>query len=174
MLLGDGRAARRTNRVLPDPSTRSTAGQRRSAGTQQNDPDVITTARPSQNASTLRNTLNPGASIPLNDNREDRGHGEETTSGGMMRQWVSELTGGTRPGAGGVGTVRAPSQAEVQTLTTMFPDVGRDVILGVLQRRYVMSEDCIPIQLWHLPGPLCGTVVLRPTWDMAATPAICP
>lgn len=27
-----------------------------------------------------------------------------------------------------------PSEAEIETLTAMFPDVGRDVVLGVLQR----------------------------------------
>lgn len=52
-----------------------------------------------------------------------------------MRQLMSELRGGTRPNASGEGTVRAPSEFEIQILTAMFPDVGRDVILGVLQRR---------------------------------------
>ena len=58
-----------------------------------------------------------------------------TTTTGVVRQWVSELAGAARPGAGGQGTVRVPTSEEIQTLTSMFPDVPRDVILGVLQRR---------------------------------------
>ena len=55
----------------------------------------------------------------------------------MVRQWMTELTGAARPTSTAQGTVRVPSDEEIQILTGMFPDVARDVVLGVLQRRYV-------------------------------------
>lgn len=144
MLLGDGRTTRRTSRVLPDPPIRMTTNRRRTDNTQPDDPEVITTARPPQLSAnqTLRSTFNTRPSNTTGNAPDDNSLDEEPTSGGVVRQWVSELTGGTRPSAGGVGTVRAPSQSEVQLLTAMFPDIGRDVILGVLQRRCVIYDYC--------------------------------
>ena len=52
-----------------------------------------------------------------------------------MRQWMSELASGARPVAQNGATVRAPSEAEIAILTGMFPDLEREVVLGVLQRR---------------------------------------
>ena len=66
----------------------------------------------------------------------DAGGGGEADAGtGVVRQWMSELASGTRPVAHGGGTVRAPGEAEVGLLTGMFPDIEREVVLGVLQRR---------------------------------------
>lgn len=55
----------------------------------------------------------------------------------MVRQWVSEIGRAARPN--GAGSVRVPSELEIQLLTAMFPDIGRDVVLGVLQRRSVTT-----------------------------------
>ncbi|KAJ7248455.1 hypothetical protein C8J57DRAFT_1437959 [Mycena rebaudengoi] len=46
----------------------------------------------------------------------------------VLREWVEGLTG--RPQA----AIRAPTDAEITQLTTMFPDIQRDVVVGTLQR----------------------------------------
>lgn len=46
-----------------------------------------------------------------------------------MREWVNELTG--RESAG----IRVPSEAEIAQITSMFPDVQRQTVIGALQRR---------------------------------------
>ncbi|KII94644.1 hypothetical protein PLICRDRAFT_33452 [Plicaturopsis crispa FD-325 SS-3] len=46
----------------------------------------------------------------------------------VMREWVDELTGRAERG------VRIPSDAEITQLTSMFPNVARDVVVGALQR----------------------------------------
>lgn len=50
----------------------------------------------------------------------------------VMREWVDELTGRTGRAAAGI---RVPSEAEITQVTTMFPDLRRDDIVGALQRR---------------------------------------
>ncbi|KAI0939895.1 hypothetical protein AcW1_004766 [Taiwanofungus camphoratus] len=132
-LLGEARAVRRTNRVFPESRNRQRAG-----GVGAIEGDIVTTARrprPNTSRSAHRSrqggreattSSSPGGQVISGPNAN--------SSGEVMRQWMSELTGGARPSAGGVGTVRAPSESEIQMLTGMFPDVGREVILGVLQR----------------------------------------
>ena len=61
--------------------------------------------------------------------------GTNVGGGGVVRQWMSELASGARPVAQNGATVRAPSEAEIAILTGMFPDLEREVVLGVLQRR---------------------------------------
>jgi len=114
-LLGEERPIRRTNRVLPQARVRRDV--------QDGNDEVITTARPSDAG--VQDTLQSEAPTP---------EVEPRAAGGMVRQWMSELTGAARPAAAGGGTVRVPSDAEVQILTGMFPDIGRDAVLGVLQR----------------------------------------
>ncbi|OBZ70145.1 DSC E3 ubiquitin ligase complex subunit 2 [Grifola frondosa] len=134
-LLGEGRSIRRTNRVLPEPQT-SARRRRTDAAAALDEDEVVTTARSSRSHPTRPargSILNiPGANTPASSN--DEGTPESDATGGVVRQWMSELAGGARPSTGGVGTVRAPSESEIQILTGMFPDVGREVILGVLQR----------------------------------------
>ncbi|KAL6309787.1 hypothetical protein BKA93DRAFT_723014 [Sparassis latifolia] len=127
-LMGEGGPVRRTNRVFPAARQRSRAN-----GLQGVDNDeVVTTARESPTSgSTRRNTTD----ADLTATAGGRASGPNAGTGGVMRQWMSEIAGSTQPSAGGGGTVRAPSEAEIQMLVGMFPDVGRDVILGVLQRR---------------------------------------
>ncbi|TCD67515.1 hypothetical protein EIP91_012320 [Steccherinum ochraceum] len=121
-LLGEERAIRRTNRVLLQTRTRRDP-------LADND-EVITTARPS-NTDHASNQSTPQSATPSETPTPEA----ETQSGrGMVRQWMTELTGATRPRAAGGGTVRVPSDAEIQILTGMFPDIARDVLLGVLQR----------------------------------------
>jgi hypothetical protein len=50
-----------------------------------------------------------------------------------MREWVDELTGRmdrANPG------IRIPNESEISQLTSMFPTVEREVVVGALQRRY--------------------------------------
>lgn len=130
-LLGEERAIRRTNRVLPQTRTRRDPHA-------DND-EVITTARPSNADQNASNQSTPQSATPPETPTPE---GETQSGSGMVRQWMTELTGAARPRAAGGGTVRVPSDAEIQILTGMFPDIARDVLLGVLQRRYVLSSFC--------------------------------
>ncbi|EJF62338.1 hypothetical protein DICSQDRAFT_58224 [Dichomitus squalens LYAD-421 SS1] len=128
-LLGAEKPLRRTNRVLPGPRAQDgTRGSRRTVNP--TDDEVITTAR---NSNTRRSLGGHNAADQAQD-RSGTGPNASSTGGGMVRQWMSELASGARPVAQGGATVRAPSEGEVAILTGMFPDMDREVVLGVLQR----------------------------------------
>ena len=107
-LLGSFRPPRRSNRALPDQSR--TASSRRAS-----DDEVITTARP-PSASAAPRTLDPN---------------ESGTGRSVVREWVNGLTG--RADRGTVG-IHVPSEPEILELTSIFPNVGREVIVSALQR----------------------------------------
>ncbi|KAI0682129.1 hypothetical protein C8T65DRAFT_689400, partial [Cerioporus squamosus] len=132
-LLGEAKPVRRTNRVLPEP--RPATGSRRQAANL-NEDEVITTARGSQRRRpAATRTTAPAAAAPQADSEaDDARNGADGNGSGMVRQWMSELANGARPVAQGGGTVRAPSESEITILTGMFPDIDREVVLGVLQR----------------------------------------
>jgi len=111
-LIGSLRPPRRSNRALPD----STVG-RINDGTGRNE-EVITTARTPRQAANLRNRdiAPPAADLAPS----------------VMREWVDEFTG--RADRENVG-LRVPTDAEITHLTSMFPTIGRDVIVAALQRR---------------------------------------
>lgn len=113
-LIGSTRPPRRTNRALPEARASNVAA----AILEQDEP--VTTARPpAQTAATIGTTTEAPAS---------------TTS--VMRDWVNELTGsGDRTNAGGL---RVPAESEITQIAAMFPNVGRDTVVGALQRRYVV------------------------------------
>ena len=122
-ILGAETPLRRNNRVFPENRSRT-----RSAATSLAQDEVITTARsPPSTGATQRNRAA--------DTDGAEAQQSPSSTKGVVRQWVTELADAARPGTRGQGTVRAPNNDEIQTLTTMFPDVPRDVILGVLQRR---------------------------------------
>ena len=126
---------RRTNRVLPEP--RPATGSRRQAASL-NEDEVITTARSSQRRrpASARTTAPVASAEPRASSEADDTSGRTNGNGtGVVRQWMSELASGARPVAQGGGTVRAPSETEIAILTGMFPDIDREVVLGVLQRR---------------------------------------
>ncbi|KAG6813027.1 hypothetical protein H0H92_014561 [Tricholoma furcatifolium] len=115
--VGSLRPPRRSNRALPDESRASST--RNTTAAPQNE-EVITTARPS------------ASTTPRHRQTETNASGAATGSGSVMREWVDELTGRTDRAAAGI---RVPPEAEINQLTTMFPDVQRDVIVAALQRR---------------------------------------
>ncbi|KAF8076765.1 hypothetical protein FPV67DRAFT_1406944 [Lyophyllum atratum] len=119
-LVGSLRPPRRSNRALPDESRGSTTRNAASSTTSQNE-EVITTARPS-----------PGAAAPRLRNPELNPDAVGAGTGSVMREWVDELTGRTERASAGI---RVPAEAEITQLTTMFPDVQRDVVVAALQRR---------------------------------------
>ncbi|KAH8096715.1 hypothetical protein BXZ70DRAFT_945936 [Cristinia sonorae] len=124
--LGEERPIRRTNRVLPQRRVRRDG--------QDGNDEIITTARPSDSRRQAATSAEPESALRTTLPPETPTPEEAPPSGGVVRQWMSELTGASRPTAAGGGTVRVPSDAEVQMLTGMFPDIARDVLLGVLQR----------------------------------------
>ncbi|KAG6891319.1 hypothetical protein C0992_009200 [Termitomyces sp. T32_za158] len=111
-LVGALRPPRRSNRALPDDvrARASTAGEGEGEGE-----EVVTTARPAP----------PAPSDTNNDNDSPAA----APSGSVMREWVDELTRAVP-----VPGIRVPSEDEIRQLTTMFPDVQRDVVVAALQR----------------------------------------
>jgi hypothetical protein len=111
---------RRANRVFPQTLDSQSSTER---------DEVVTTARRrSRNQDRARRQEGQ----PIEDDRPP--HADTTR--GVVRQWVSEITDVAN--SNGSGNVRVPRDSEIQMLTSMFPDVGREVILGVLQRRYTI------------------------------------
>jgi len=106
-LVGSTRPPRRLNRALPDEQ-RAVAGNT----SQGQNEEVITTAPPPSTGTGVSPT-------------------PRETGTSVMREWVNELTGRTgRENAG----IRVPSEAEITQITSMFPDVQRQTVIGALQR----------------------------------------
>ncbi|KAI0092404.1 hypothetical protein BDY19DRAFT_924159 [Irpex rosettiformis] len=117
-IFGQDRPSRRTNRVLPEPLRSPLEAE-----------EPLTTSRRS---SRPRNNARPQFASGSQDQPTTNEDSPSTNTRGVVRQWVSELTEVANPN--GRGDVRVPTDAEVQMVTSMFPDIGRDVVLGVLQR----------------------------------------
>lgn len=153
-LLGEDKPVRRTHRVLPEPRAPGSArGSRRAVNLA--DDEVVTTARSAPRRRVPRPSSGTPSTIDVDANRSaaaetmsapengsdqardraDTGAPASATGSGMVRQWMSELASGARPVAQGGGTVRAPSESEIAIMTGMFPDMDREAVLGVLQRR---------------------------------------
>jgi hypothetical protein len=114
-LIGSTRPPRRLNRALPDESRTALANLSSPNQDQEQNEEVITTARPTT-ASETRGRADP----PTGETRSS-----------VVREWVNELTGRTeRENAG----IRVPSEAEITQLTSMFPDLQRQTVVGALQR----------------------------------------
>lgn len=113
-LIGSLRAPRRTNRALPDET--SSTGTTPEASP--HNEEVITTARSPRLGATSRTHDNPN-------------------SESVMREWVNELTGrADRTNAG----LRVPTDTEITHITSMFPSMEREVVVGALQRRSVPAR----------------------------------
>ncbi|KXN89473.1 DSC E3 ubiquitin ligase complex subunit 2 [Leucoagaricus sp. SymC.cos] len=120
-LIGSLRPPRRSTRAFPEDS-RSVNTQLVGLAPLGND-EVVTTSGRTTQASTPR---------PRNTDNGNVGVGDSTTTSrsSVMREWVDELTGRTdRANAG----IRVPTEAEISQLTSMFPTVDREVVVGALQ-----------------------------------------
>ncbi|KAF7352293.1 DSC E3 ubiquitin ligase complex subunit 2 [Mycena venus] len=117
-LLGSLRPARRSNRALPDEGDSDSAGTTR---LQNENDEVITTARRTPAPSTTATQRNRAE-----NNNQAGGTG---TGGSVVREWVEGLTGRSQTSG-----IRIPTEAEIAQLSTMFPDLQRDVLVGTLQR----------------------------------------
>ncbi|EIW76228.1 hypothetical protein CONPUDRAFT_64722 [Coniophora puteana RWD-64-598 SS2] len=105
-LLGSMRPPRRLTRAVP--AARVSPQSTDSSFVNE---EVITTARPAPPPTT-----------------RNRGSGE----GSVVRGWVNELTG---RGDNAAAETHVPNESEISQLTSMFPDIQRDVIVAALQRR---------------------------------------
>lgn len=132
-ILGQERPLRRANRVFPEARVQVTAPMaERSVERMRRFRTAL--AERTGGAQALRNpTVAAEDTTPTNANPD-----ESSNTPGVVRQWVSELRGAARPSAG--DNVRVPPEAEISLVSSMFPDLGRDVILGVLQRRSASSD----------------------------------
>jgi len=111
-IIGPLRPPRRSNRALPDDNRIAF----RNDDGQQNE-EIITTARPPRQVANPRNAdIVPPTSDPAPS---------------VMREWVDQLTG--RADRENVG-LRVPTDEEITHLTSMFPTIDREVVVGVLQR----------------------------------------
>jgi len=106
-VIGSTRPPRRTNHALHEGSRASPASVFRTG----EDEGPITTARRNPSLTTT-----------------DNSGGGTTTS--VMRDWVNELTGRDGSSSG----LRIPSEAEISQVSAMFPNVGRETVVGALQR----------------------------------------
>ena len=132
-LIGSLRAPRRTNRALPDET--NTAGTLPDASP--HNEEVITTAR----------SPRLGATSRTHDN---------ANSESVMREWVNELTGrADRANAG----LRVPTDTEITHITSMFPSMEREVVVGTLQRRSVLARKSQILGLIWLLSPNIETAV---------------
>jgi len=121
-VIGSTRPPRRTNRALHEGSRVSLSVPHASAsGVTDEDEGPITTARRNPSSTTRPTAGGVG----------DNSRGGTTVS--VMRDWVNELTGGDGSSPG----LRIPSEAEISQVSAMFPNVGRETVVGALQRRYV-------------------------------------
>ncbi|KAI0082497.1 hypothetical protein K474DRAFT_1611586 [Panus rudis PR-1116 ss-1] len=131
-VLGDNRQIRRTNRVLPE---RRSAASVLQALLGVDEP--ITTARtPSPSAQGTRITPTDTSQEPHARRTVEHSPSEQSPGGqaDVLRQWMSELRGATVPNVARQGNVRVPDSTEITLLTGMFPEMDREVVLGVLQR----------------------------------------
>jgi len=116
-VIGSLRPPRRSNRALPD----DLSSTRASTSIPQNE-EVITTARTA-----------PATATRLRGPDDVDGDTNNTRAGpSVVREWVDELTGRSERASTGI---RVPPEVEIVQLTSMFPDVQREVIVGALQRR---------------------------------------
>jgi len=108
-IVGETRAVRRTTRALPVIEV--------SEATNQLEDEAITTAH----ASRTERPTTTGS----------RGAADQPGPS-VMREWVNELTGRVDRASTGI---RVPTDAEISQLTSIFPDLQREVIVAALQRR---------------------------------------
>jgi hypothetical protein len=109
-LVGETRAVRRTTRALPVIEVSET--------TNQLEDEAITTAHESRTERSTRPTTSGSAA--------------DQPGPSVMREWVNELTGRVDRASTGI---RVPTDAEISQLTSIFPDLQREVIVAALQRR---------------------------------------
>ena len=110
-LVGETRAVRRTTRALPTIEVSETTRL---------EDEVITTTHTSSTERSTRPTTN-----------SSRGAADQPGPS-VMREWVNELTGRVDRASTGI---RVPTDAEISQLTSIFPDLQREVIVAALQRR---------------------------------------
>lgn len=116
-VIGALRPPRRSNRALPDDLR---SNQTSPSLVPQNE-EVITTARTA-----------PATTTRLRGPDEVDDNTSNATRPSVVREWVDELTGRAERASTGI---RVPPEAEIVQLTSMFPDVQQEVIVGALQRR---------------------------------------
>lgn len=124
-LIGSLRGPRRLTRAFPEDS-RAANAQPAGLAALGTDEVVTTSRRNDQVQANLTRSRNSDGAPGLAD-------GSSGTRSSVMREWVDELTGRmdrANPG------IRIPNESEISQLTSMFPTVEREVVVGALQRRY--------------------------------------
>jgi len=127
-LVGSSRAPRRSNRALPGdrPALSSEIITTRTA--HRPSPSSSSNPVPVQEAVTQTSDVATAVSV---SNGSD-GPAVTGNQASMMSQWVQELAG---TGQG----MRVPSETEITTVLSMFPDARRADVVSALQRRCALS-----------------------------------
>jgi hypothetical protein len=112
--VGETRAVRRTTRALPVIEASETTNRLE-------EDEAITTAHASRTERSSTRSTTSGS----------RGTADQPGPS-VMREWVNELTGRVDRASTGI---RVPTDAEISQLTSIFPDLQREVIVAALQRR---------------------------------------
>ena len=84
------------------------------------DTDPVTTARPRPAGTPAGSGIEQGTSNAT---------GEPGARASVVSQWMNELTG-----RGATGGIRVPTEAEINQVASMFPDLSRQSVVGALQR----------------------------------------
>ncbi|KIL70342.1 hypothetical protein M378DRAFT_156458 [Amanita muscaria Koide BX008] len=113
-LVGDARPPHRSNRAMPEATLRAT-----DPWPPLND-EVISTAR------------TPPVAMP--GRTADSANSSQRTS--VVRQWVDELSGRAERES----AVRIATEEQITTMTTMFPQVPREIIVNALQENRSPEE----------------------------------
>lgn len=108
-LVGSVRPPRRSSLAMPDEAT-----------PRAEDNDLVTTARPRPARTSTDSGLDQGTPMT---------NGEPGARTSVVSQWMNELTG-----RGSTGGIRVPTEAEINHVTSMFPDLPRQSVVGALQR----------------------------------------
>jgi ubiquitin-associated domain-containing protein 2 len=86
------------------------------------DTEPITTARPPQAGT-------PATPETTQNAANANGPGARAQGASVVTEWMNELTG-----RGAAGGIRVPTEAEINQVASMFPDMSRQSVVGALQR----------------------------------------
>ncbi|KAG7097413.1 hypothetical protein E1B28_004760 [Marasmius oreades] len=115
-LIGTTRPPRRSNFAFPRPPRSGLSDLLQTD-------EVVTTARPTAGAATGGNNTTSRLRAAARPSAE--------AGASVVREWVHELTGRTDGTSAGV---RIPTETEISQITSMFPDISREAVVGALQR----------------------------------------
>lgn len=100
-------------------------------------PRRLNLARPERRQELVNDEVVTTARSPVSTTHTDGAPSQaQGEAGSVVREWVNELRGRTEDPA----RIRTPSDAEIDQLAAMFPDISRELITRALQRTCVQNQ----------------------------------